>query len=132
MLSKTSRAARWSWSVAYLFFLLAGVLAFFSPSQVISRTLIEVLVYLWSIFLTTGGGLCLGGKLRGNWVGEIIGLPLLSAANYIFGILLLIAGTTSAAIAVGGIFCGIGTAFVGRWIEIHKLAKINQGVNSEL
>jgi hypothetical protein len=132
MISKTSRVARAAWSVAYFFFLLAGIVAFFSPSQVLERTLIEILVYAWAVFLTIGGGLCFGGKLRGNWVGEIIGLPLLSAANYIFGALLLVAGTSSAAIAIGGIFCGTGTAFVGRWIELHKLAKINQGVNSEL
>jgi hypothetical protein len=131
MISRTSRAARASWSVAYLFFLLAGIVAFYSPSQIISRTLIEILVYVWAVFLTAGGGLCFGGKIRNNWAGEIIGLPLLSAANYIFGILLLTNGTTSAAIAIGGIFNGIATAFVGRWIELRHLAKSNQGVNSE-
>ena len=131
MLSRTSKAARISWSVAYLCFTVAGVLAFFSPSQIIDRTLVEILVYGWAAFLTTGGGLSLGGKLRNNWAGEIIGLPLLSAANYVFGLLLLFAGTSSAALAVGGIFCGIATGFVGRWIELRRLAKSNQEVSSE-
>jgi hypothetical protein len=132
VISRTNKWAKWSWSVGYMFFLTAGIVAFFSPSQIISKALIELLVYGWASFLTIGGGLCLGGKLRGNWSGEIIGLPLLSAANYIFGILILLTNTSSAAIAAGGIFCGVATSFVGRWIELHELAKINRGVNDEL
>lgn len=132
MISRSSKAARISWSVGYLCFLLAGIVAFFSPSQIIERSLIEALVYLWAGFLTVGGGLCLGGKLRNNWAGEIIGLPLLSAANYTFGILLFTAGTSTAAIAIGGMFCGVGTALIGRWIELRKLAKDNQGVNNAI
>lgn len=131
MISRTSKIARVFWAVAYLLFMLSGIVAFFSPSQVINRTLIELLVYGWAAFLTAGGGLSFGGKLRNNWAGELIGLPLLSAANYIFGLLLFAAGTTTAAIAVGGIFCGMATGFVGRWIELRKLAKDNQEVNSE-
>lgn len=118
--------------VTYLFFTLAGIVALFSPSQVIVNALVKLLVYAWCAFLITGGGSSLAGKLLGNWAGELIGLPLLSAANYVFGILLLLRGTSPASFAVGGILCGIGTAFVGRWIELRQLAKENQGVNSEL
>lgn len=133
MISRTSKSARISWAVAYLFFLLAGLVAFFSPSQVIAQPLVEVFVYGWASFLTLGGGLCLGGKLHNSWVGEIIGLPLLSTSSFIFGFLLLLrGGSNSAAIAIGGMFCGVATAFIGRWIELRKLAKDNQGVNSEL
>lgn len=130
MISRTSRIARTSWAVAYLFFLVSGIIAFFVPVQIVDRELLEVLVYGWASFLTAGGGLCLGGKLRNNWAGELIGLPLLSAANYIFGVLLLFEGTSSAAIAIGAMFVGVGTAFIGRWVELHRLAKDNQGVNS--
>lgn len=133
MISRTSKSARISWAVAYLFFLLAGIVAFYSPSQVIAEPLVETFVYGWASFLTLGGGLCLGGKLNNSWAGEIIGLPLLSASSFIFGVLLLVrGGSSSAAIAIGGIFCGVATAFVGRWIEIRKLAKENREVNSEL
>lgn len=131
MISRSSRTARIAWSVAYAFLLMAGIVAFLSPSQILVSALVKSLVYAWAASLTAGGALCLGGKLRGNWVGEIIGLPLLSAACYIFGILLLGYGRTSAAIAIGGIFCGIGTAFIGRWIEVRRLAKDNQVVNDE-
>lgn len=131
VVSRISKVARAVWAACYLFFLLAGIVAFLSPAQIIDRVLVEFLVYSWASFLTAGGGLCLGGKLRGNWAGEVVGLPLLSVANYVFGLLLFFAGTSSAAIAVGGIFCGIATAFVGRWIELRRLAKDNQEVNSE-
>jgi hypothetical protein len=129
MISRTSKVVRTAWSIAYLFFFLAGIVAFFTPSRVLERTLVEVLVYSWASFLTLGGGLCLFGKIRGTWPGELIGLPLLSVSSYIFGILLFLAGTSSAAIAIGGIFCGVGTAFVGRWVELRRLAIDNQGVN---
>lgn len=132
MISQTSRATRISWATAYLFFTLAGIVAMFSPAQIVVATLVRVLVYTWASFLLLGGGSSLAGKVAGNWAGELIGLPLLSAANYVFGILLLVSGSTLAAIAIGGIFCGIGTAFIGRWIELRTVAKINQGVNSEL
>lgn len=131
MISRSSRSARISWAVAYAFFLLAGLVAFFSPAQILENALMRVLVYAWAFFLTSGGGLCFGGKLRGNWAGEVIGLPLLSAANYIFGGLLLLRGSSSAAIAVGAIFCGIATALIGRWVELRKLARDNQEVNRD-
>lgn len=130
MISRTSKAARISWSVAYVFFLLAGIVALLSPSQLVAQTLVEILVYAWASFLMAGGALCFIGKLRNTWAGEIVGLPLLSAASYVFGILLWMAGTSAAAIAIGGMFIGVGTAFVGRWIELRKLAQDNQGVNN--
>lgn len=130
MISRTSKIARVSWATAYLFFLLSGIVAFIVPIQIADRALLESFVYGWAAFLTIGGGLCLGGKLRNNWAGELIGLPPLSAANYIFGALLFFEGTSSAAIAIGGMFVGVATAFVGRWVELHRLAKDNQGVNS--
>lgn len=132
MISRTSKAARISWATAYLFFMLAGIVAMFSPAHIVVATLVKVLVYTWAVFLILGGGSSLTGKLVGNWVGELIGLPLLSAASYVFGILLLIAGESTAAIAIGGIFCGWGTACIGRWIELRRLAHTNQEVNSEL
>lgn len=131
MISRTSKVARVSWAMAYLFFLLAGIFVFFIPVQIVDRELLEAFVYGWAVFLTVGGGLCLGGKLRNNWAGELIGLFPLSAANYIFGSLLLFEGTTPASIAVGAMFMGVGTAFIGRWIELHRISKYNQGVNSE-
>jgi hypothetical protein len=130
VISRTSKIARTSWATAYAFFLLAGIFAFFVPVQIVNRELLEILVYGWAFFLTIGSALSLGGKLRNNWAGEIIGLPLLSAANCIFGLILLLEGTSSAAIAIGGMFMGVATAFVGRWVELHRLAKDNQGVNS--
>lgn len=132
MISRISKSARISWSVAYLFFTLSGIVACFAPAQIIAGTLISVLTYVWAIFLILGGGSSLGGKIANNWVGEIIGLPLLSAASFVFGILLLMRGTSAAAIAIGGVFCGVGTAYIGRWIELRKLARDNQEVNSDL
>lgn len=130
--SRTVKAARIFWFVAYLLFFLAGILAFFSPAQIVAKTLIHIFVYAWAAFLTSGGIICLAGQLRDNWAGEIIGLPLLSAANYIFGILVLLRGTSSAALAVGGIICGTATALLGRWIELRRLAQENQEVNREI
>jgi hypothetical protein len=131
VISRTSKLARVVWSMAYLLLFLGGIVAFLAPSQVVAKPLVTVLVYLWAVFLTAGGALCLGGKIKNNWAGEIIGLPLLAAANYVFGALLMINGVTTAAIAIGGLFLGMGTACIGRWIELRKLAKDNLGVNSE-
>jgi hypothetical protein len=131
MISRTSKMARTFYIVAYLLFLLAGVVAFFAPSRILSQPLVGLLVYGWATFLTVGSFLCLLGKFRGNWAGEIVGLPLLGVSSWIFGVLLFFEGTSPAAFAVGGIFCGMATLFGGRWTELMKLAKANQGVNSD-
>jgi hypothetical protein len=130
MISRTSKAARVTWSLAYFFVSLAGILAFFTPAQIVDRVLVEASVYLWAGFLSVGGLLSLGGKLRNTWAGEIIGLPLLAAANCVFGALIWFASSTAAALAIGSMFFGVATAFVARWIELKKLAKENQGVNN--
>ena len=130
MISRSSKVARAAWAVCYLFFLVAGVIAFFLPAQVLMKVLVTTLVYTWASTLTVGGGVCLYGKLRGTWAGEIIGLPFLCGSNWIFGILLLLEGSTSAAIAIGFLFCGVGAGLIGRWLELRKLAKANMEVNS--
>lgn len=129
---RTGRAVRILWAAAYACFTFAGVVAFFSPSQLIASTLIKVFVYGWASFLTAGGGLCFIGKTRDSWAGEIVGLPMLSTANLIFGFLLLSQRPTSASIAIGGMFCGVGIALISRWVEMRRLAKVNEGVNREL
>jgi hypothetical protein len=132
MISRTSKIARISWAVAYAFFTLAGVLAFFTPSQLILDALVSTLVYSWSAFLLVGAALSLGGKAANSWVGEIIGLPLLATSNVIFGITLCWKGANTFSYAIGGIFVGFGVVCLGRWIELRSVARANQEVNSEL
>jgi hypothetical protein len=128
----SSKVARWTWCVAYLFFLLAGLVAFFSPSQVLVTVLLKTLVYGWAGFLCVGGMFCFYGRLRNTWSGEIVGLPLLSTSNLIFSVLLFSRATSPATIAIGGIFFGMAIALSARWVEVWKVSKINQGVNNEL
>lgn len=127
MMSPTSKAARLWWSVTYLLFALAGIVAFFTPLRTIEGALVRILVYSWAAFMTFGGCFSLGGKLRKAWAGELIGLPALSAANYVLGAILVMQGATIGSILFGGIFVGMGTAFVGRWTELWHLSRRNIG-----
>lgn len=130
MMSRTSRPIKWAYILAYLFFMLAGIAAMYAPSQILLNALLRAFVYAWALFLIAGGLACLFGKLRDKWDGEVIGLPLLSTSHFIFGFLLIFKGATSASLAIGGIFCGIGIAWIGRWLELRKLSRLNQEVNS--
>lgn len=125
----TSKVARVFWAVSYLFLFLAGCVAFFTPLQTVEGALVKALVYAWALFLTFGGLVSFIGKLRNSWVGEMIGLPALSAANYVLGLLLLGRGSSNVAVIIfGGIFLGMGTAFIGRWVELYNLSKVSKPI----
>lgn len=115
---------RAAYSTMYLFFTLAGILAFFFPAQAILDAVQSSLVYAWAAFLTAGGGLSLISPTRNTWFGELLGLPLLSTSNVVFGLSLLGYGKTAAAIAIGLVFLGFGFGLLGRWFDIRRLAGI--------
>lgn len=119
---------RMAYFTMYLFFAVAGVFAFFFPSQAIQDATQSSFVYLWAGFLLSGGAFSLQSPLCNSWRGELLGLPLLSASNMIFGVALLGYGKTAAALAIGLVFCGIGFGFVGRWMEIRGKARIAREV----
>jgi len=127
---KRRPVVRAAYLLTYLFFFVAGIFAFFYPAQAILDALKSSLTYAWAGFLTVGGGLAMWSPLRNTWSGELIGLPLLSASHMIFGLALLGFGKTAAAIAVGLVFCGIGSGFIGRWLEIRGKAKMLRGVGN--
>jgi len=115
---------------SYFLFMVSGVFAFFFPAQVITSALQGTAVYVWASFLTTGGGMSLYSPLRNNWRGELVGLPLLSAANAIFGTALIGYGTTNAASAVGLAFWALGLLLLGHWVELRGKTRIARRVGN--
>lgn len=125
---KQRMRAKWPYVMMYAFYVIAGALTFIYPTQAILDALQSAFIYLWSIFIFGGSSLSLYGSLRDRFSGEVIGLPLLSAGNAIFGTALVGYGKTSAAVAVGLIFWGIACGMIGRWIEMRALVRIAREV----
>lgn len=125
---KGKRSIRVVYSAMYSLFLVAGVIAFFYPAQSIMNALQSGLVYTWAAFLAGGGGTSLYAAVRNKWSGEMIGLPMLSAANAIFGSAVVAYGSSNASYAIGLIFWGIAFGLFGRWLELRRLVKRAQEV----
>jgi|GEM_PF-6028725 len=128
---RRNKIQRWVYGINYALFSVAGVFAFFFPSQALENALQSFLVFVWAGFLVAGGLASLYSPLRNTWKGEMVGLPLLITSSWIFGIALLGYATTPAAFAIAYIFCGIGCGFLGRWLDIRRFAVISQEVGRD-
>ncbi len=119
--SMGSPARRSTRVMAYVMWTVAGLVSFYIP--VISiRSTTSWLVYVWGFFLITGGLLCTYGSLTDKWIGELIGLPLLSSAFAVWFVVLGLAFTTSG--TVGSLtFGGITAYLLARWRDVGIVSK---------
>jgi hypothetical protein len=105
--------------VSYVMMAMAGALSFAIPVSSIEATT-GWLVYLWAAFLLLGGILSGWGAVTDRWIGELLGLPLISSAFAVYFVVLGLAFTlrgSVASLALGGI-----AAFAfARWQDVSKI-----------
>lgn len=107
---------RWSRVAAYLMMMTGGATSFAIPVESIKESTGWV-VYLWATFLLVGGMLSSYGAFTDRWIGELLGLPLISAAFGVYAVVLAFARTiTGAAAALA--FAGIGLFLFARWRDV--------------
>lgn len=105
--------------VSYAMMAAGGGVAFAIPVSTI-QSATGWLVYLWAAFLLLGGALCTYGAFTDRWIGELMGLPLISSAFGVYFVVLAFAFTVrgaAAALAFGAI-AGILTA---RWQDVNQI-----------
>lgn len=97
--------ARTARIAGYVMMACGGGVAFAIPAGSIQASA-GALVYLWATFLLLGGVMCAAGALTDRWLGELVGLPLISSAFGVYCVVLGLRGGangTAAALAFGAI-----------------------------
>lgn len=116
-----SRPRRGVRVVSYTMMAAAGALSFAIPV-----TSIEVntgwLVYLWAGFLLIGGGLSSWGSITDRWIGELMGLPLITSAFAVYFVVLGLALTVRAG-AASLVLGGIALFLAARWQDVSTVRK---------
>jgi hypothetical protein len=122
-------AMRWMGTAAYLSWATAGLLLTYSVEF---RTLYQPEATIISVFLFVGGAASAAGTICGNWMGEFIGLPLLSTSFVSLGTLFWIYShdeTPYIAAANFLILAGFSVYCVARFIQVlsvYQMIKANE------
>jgi hypothetical protein len=107
--------------VGYAMMAAAGATAFAIPVGSIHAAT-GWLVYLWAGFLLLGGLLCMLGAATDRWIGELVGLPLISSAWAVYFVVLTLA------LSVRGIAAGLafGAVALMTWARFQDVSKIRR------
>jgi hypothetical protein len=107
--------------VGYAMMAAAGATAFAIPVRSIHAAT-GWLVYLWAGFLLLGGLLCMLGAATDRWIGELVGLPLISSAWAVYFVVLTLA------LSVRGIAAGLafGAVALMTWARFQDVSKIRR------
>lgn len=107
----------------YTLLMLAGVLYAVYPSPTLEHQ-IDWKIYIWSGFLSVGGTTCLTASIRGRWLGEYFGLPLLYTAFVVFGLASLIAaGGSGSRLVLGLVLLAFAGGLFSRWQDVGSYRK---------
>lgn len=120
---------RWVSGSAYALFVLVGLITFAFPLTTITSVTAFWVTIVWSLALVVGGTLCVMGAIRRREGYEFVGLPVLSSAVCVFGIVLIgrgmLGATTSVwgAILVGMLMLALSLKLLARWLDIGALVR---------
>lgn len=102
----------------------AGVLLLFSPMM--WQELGTIAIFM-SAFLALGGVLACIGCVTERWVGEYIGIPLLTSSFTVFGVIQSASAlhvAPLAALANLAILVGVSLGLWGRWREVRAVYRL--------
>ncbi|MEW2474599.1 hypothetical protein AB0875_12490 [Micromonospora gifhornensis] len=111
-----SQPRRWSRVAGYTMMAAAGIGAAAYPTPSVQEAT-GPLVYLWAAFLAVGGLLAAFGATTDRWIGELLGLPLLSAAFSVYAVVLASASAPASVVAAL-VLGGFALLLVGRWRDV--------------
>lgn len=118
---------RYVYAISYLLMALAGIaaVAYPAPSVKSVTATIDLFLYVWDAFLIIGGLCSCFGAVTDRWIGEYLGLPLLSSVFAVYGIAALYIGGSSrpTSLAGGCALLSIAMLIIGRWREVSVVRK---------
>jgi hypothetical protein len=116
-------------------FVVAGGAGIWAPSKSIQYAVPSWGTYVWGSFYVLGALACLAGLAFKTRAGEIVGLPLLSSACFIYGAALLLQYwlmQDGAFLAVGSLLIGQAVILADRWIAAMMLFRSIQGAAEDV
>lgn len=120
---------RWIMGVAYLSFTTAGVFSFMNPSNLlVNAGLAQYARYVWAGFLLFGGLLCLVTTVTDLWLGEYLGLILLTTTFITYAlatavVLLFGTGYNPGLATFLGLSIGWSGLAIVRWQQVSIIKK---------
>ena len=116
----------------FLFFTVAGFVALVTPSKAVQYAVPPWGTFVWATFYAVGGVLCLVSVAAHSKAGEIVGLPLISAASALYGMSLIIqfgqVSRDGGYLTVGLLLIGQACNLAHRWFYAMRLFRDVQGV----
>lgn len=95
----------------------AGLASVIWPAPSVSRAAAYGLAYIWAVFLALGGSTAAVGAATDRWLGEYIGLPLLTTTFGIYGLAAATAGRVTS-IAGAAALTSIALLLAARWRDV--------------
>jgi hypothetical protein len=116
-----ARPPRWTRVIGYTLMAAGGVAAVFVPTPSV-RLAAGALVYLWAAFLAVGGTLAAVGAITDRWLGEHLGLPLISAAWAVYAVVLALGGNPASRAAAFA-FAAVAFLLWGRRRDVELIRR---------
>jgi hypothetical protein len=113
----------------YMLMAAAGMFAAQWPAPAVERATAPIaqLLMVWAVFLTGGGLLSAFGAITDRWIGEYLGLPLLTAVAAVYGVSALSSGRTTS-LAGGAVLLAMAAFLAVRWLEVAAVRKAVQSI----
>lgn len=126
--------AKWPLLLMYLVLVAAGVVSLVKPSPLVYSLIPGWVTIVWACFFTAGGAASAIGVARGDWAGEVIGLPLASSACALYSGALLVQATAFDQAAGAVVFVALLSAayalgLAERWLIASSLLRLSRRVD---
>lgn len=105
----------------------SGSVATVYPSQIVLYQTRESVALFWSLSMVVSAVICLYGSVTDRWIGEYVGIPLLSTTMIFYGLIALRSaghdGFTGALFAYGFLILAFAFGLFARWRDIQLIKK---------
>lgn len=119
----------------YVGLTLSGIFALMFKSPLISDEVGSFVYSCWAVGMMVSSGLSAWGSMTDRWLGEYVGLPLLSSVLALYGISAMLAATSRGfpILAYGLLILSCALGMLGRWRDVQaiKLHATQLGANKE-
>lgn len=125
---------RWPLLLMYVVLVAAGVVSLVAPSRLVYSLIPGWVTVVWACFFVAGGGAAAVGVVRGDWAGEVIGLPLAASACALYSGALLVQATafsgrvSGAVVFVALLSAAYALGLAERWLTASSLLRITRRV----
>lgn len=123
---------KWPLLVMYVMLTVAGVVSLARPSPVVYSLIPPWVTVAWAAFFALGGACSAVGVLRGDWAGEVIGLPLACSACALYSAALFVQASaypervSGAAWFVGLLVAAYAAGLGERWRNTWSLLRMSR------